>query len=334
MRRFRRVGTAAFILVYLVILAGGIVRMSGAGMGCPDWPKCFGEWVPPTSVSQLPADYQQRFDVYGHGVEQFNATKTWTEYLNRLLGVLLGIAVFAFAVLGVSLLRKPGGRKLGTLAIASFLLTAFQGWLGSRVVATNLAHYMVTVHMVVALLIAALILWALLSSRTQYQAPKPMTQLGWWRAGALGLLAVGVVQIALGTQLREAIDMVSQNLSAEGRADWVTQAGLAFYLHRSFSWLVLAGSLAFAFLAHKQFGAEHRLTKLANLQAVAVVLEAGVGISLAYFALPAFLQPIHLVVASLVVGVWVYFAGLLFLAYRRSETPSLSSTSQRVKSLG
>ena len=63
-------------------------------MGCPDWPTCFGQWVPPTSESDLPRNYQEIYADLGYAETRFNVVKTWTEYVNRLIGVGIGLLIF------------------------------------------------------------------------------------------------------------------------------------------------------------------------------------------------------------------------------------------------
>ena len=122
-RRFIRFQWVALISLFLVISAGSFVRITGSGMGCPDWPKCFGQWIPPTAEEQLPSNYLAIFQekrakkavkfckfLTSIGMketaekikndptllkeEPFNAARTYTEYINRLLGFLAGTYLF------------------------------------------------------------------------------------------------------------------------------------------------------------------------------------------------------------------------------------------------
>src|ERR687896_2497152 len=141
---------------YFLILVGGLVRASGAGLGCPDWPRCFGSWIPPASAADLPAQFD---------VSQFNPTLMWTEYLNRLLGVTVGFLILATTISAWRNHRHEP-RIVWTTTIA-LLLTGFQGWLGGRVVAHELAAWIVTVHMIVALVIVQMLLYVTVKAGTQ-----------------------------------------------------------------------------------------------------------------------------------------------------------------------
>ncbi|HBY70084.1 MAG TPA: heme A synthase, partial [Flavobacteriaceae bacterium] len=125
---YRKWVKIALVLVYLVIIAGAMVRMTGSGMGCPDWPKCFGYYIPPTDVTELQWQPERSFkkgqviikdealqvaakdfttgntfsrnnwNLYTkHDYATFNVWHTWIEYINRLFGALSGIAVLIMA---------------------------------------------------------------------------------------------------------------------------------------------------------------------------------------------------------------------------------------------
>lgn len=353
-RRFRFWSVLTVGSIYLLILVGGIVRATGSGMGCPDWPKCFGQWVPPTKASQLPANYKQVYtaqrvaknqklartlaslgfrqvagEIFAHPTQyietDFNATKTWIEYLNRLLGALIGVFVFVTALVAVPYWRRD--RPVLWLAVASWLLTGVQGWLGSLVVSTNLLPIMVTIHMGLALLIVALLLYAAHRARWMRDDSALDQQLALASLGgqddeelaiATGLrwllwiaLACTFGQIIVGTQVREQVDQIASVMGYEQRNTWVDKLGSIFESHRTLSALVVLVNVYVGYQLW-QIGVPI-IRRLVAITWVILALEMAVGITLAYYALPAFAQPVHLTLATLLFGAQF----LTLLALRR-----------------
>ena len=367
-RRFRFVGILTVAAVYLLILVGGVVRSTGSGMGCPDWPKCFGQWIPPTAASQLPANYKEVYtaqrvaknqklartlqrlgfaqvagSIFAHPTQyietDFNAVKTWIEYVNRLLGALIGIFVFLTVVFALPYWSRD--RAVFWLALASFLLTGVQGYLGSLVVSTNLLPVMVTIHMALAMLIVALLLYAVdraLWGQAQGQvlartstgtaavaAGRPGMGLQLWLWAALGLT---FWQILLGTEVREQVDVVSAAAGYAGRETWVGQLGGIFSIHRTISALVL---LLNCYVGYElwQLG-QPILRRLVVATLGTIGLEILAGIVLASYALPAWVQPLHLVLATGLFG--VQFLALLAVARARKtrETTVVTGAARQV----
>lgn len=297
---FRRFNLITIGTVYLVILAGGIVRCTGSGMGCPDWPKCFGTWVPPTDVSQLPSDYKIKYKVQGHEAE-FNVTKTWTEYGNRLVGVLTGIFIFLMFVYSIPFYKED--KQVFLFSLLSLLMVGFQGWLGAKVVASYLSPIMITIHMAIALVLIG-VLWYVhfRASKKTWQAKGAFEGLATYQVWIWVLAVATFLQIIFGTQVREEIDTISYMLNYTGRETWVSLLKGNFLVHRILSYLIAFITLVVIQKARKDQGLGPSAKKVIYGIVFFIGVELIIGYILVFLDLPAFAQPLHLLVGSMILG--------------------------------
>jgi cytochrome c oxidase assembly protein subunit 15 len=287
---FQRLALLTTASTYLLILVGGLVRASGAGLGCPDWPQCFGSWIPPLSAADLPPPFDRA---------QFNPVLMWTEYLNRLLGVTVGFLIFATMVVAIRVHRRTP--RILWPTVLAFLLVGFEGWLGGVVVREELAAWIVTVHLIVALVIVSLLLYATVfaffaeTSRRRWSAGRPA--LAWT---TLLLIVVTLGQVALGAQVREGIDEAIG--AGTLRAAALAAVGAYDRWHRDVSLVVLG--LVLVVLLQIWSGREQHpaLVRATYLMVVLVAGQLGLGLSLAYLGLTPAVQIAHLTVASLLLG--------------------------------
>jgi cytochrome c oxidase assembly protein subunit 15 len=318
--RFHRLCLVTLVAVYFLILVGGVVRSTGSGMGCPDWPKCFGSWVPPTSVEQLPVDYKEKFAQFRDKKNQkfaryltafgfettanailtdksilmeadFNVVKTWIEYVNRVVGVIIGFLIVAVFVLSY-FLRKEN-KTWFWIALATLITVIIQGWFGSIVVSTNLTSWTITLHMMLAFVLVGLLICL-------YEQSAPAKHIPAGKNTRLILVLCTlllIVQVLLGTEVRAALDRVADLMLP--RESWISEAGKDFLIHRSFSWAVLLFHAVLVYRIYKT----SRFNALTVGLVLLILLTLITGIGMAYFAVPAFLQPIHLLVATLTFGI-------------------------------
>jgi len=302
-------------------------------MGCPDWPTCFGQWVPPTHESQLPANYQQLYADRGYAETTFNVRKTWTEYLNRLLGVFTGFTILLTLLFSIPYRRAEP--RVFWYALAGFILVGVQGWLGSRVVASNLMVGMITIHMLLAQVIVGIVIAALVGSgRHRYQSINVEGMPAMFYPLMLVAMAAGLLQLVMGTQVREAMDLIARSLDHDNRHLWVDNLPVVFTLHKYFSipLVALNAWLAYSVLTHSNSVLLRRL----SIALVACLAGAvAIGMSMDRLHVPIFSQPMHLWLASLIFG--TQLAILLVVRHaRRSRGPSVGSraTSELVVTSG
>ncbi len=308
----KRIANIAFVLVYLVVLAGSVVRMTGSGMGCPDWPKCFGLLIPPTSEEQIKwstgveysegamvierdtlwvstenhVSFGEKFvssdwEPYAkHDYAEFNAVHTWIEYFNRLIGALSGIPILLLFVLSIKSRRKIPI----ILASATLASVLFVSWLGKLVVEGNLIPFSITIHMVSALAILVFLVGLIHHlDGTKFQVRKA-TRI--WIS--LSLL-IAFMQLVLGTQVREAVDIaLESNVSRENLI-----AGLPgwWVFHRSAVWVIIATHMVWAIPMLKNKNLKH----YAQIAIAILIGQTLTGVIFTKLGFPAYAQPIHII---------------------------------------
>lgn len=324
------------IFTFLVILAGSVVRVTQSGMGCPDWPKCFGYYIPPTDPDQVnfhpgqvykknmmvivndtlwrarknfaaseSFDRSQWEKYPKHDYADFVVYQTWVEYINRLLGALLGLFVFAVMVASVTYLKSD--KWVPIYSFALLFLTGFQAWLGKLVVDGNLIPQSISIHMLAALLL--LLFAQLLLNRVKSDAiglPRNRN-LSWI---ALGAVFLTVIQVLIGTQVREEIDVIAEHFGHHQRELWIDELSSVLTLHKAFSMVLLAinGILIYRLM---QIGRN----KQAKILAALLLTEISLGIVLNYVNIPQAGQSLHLLLSCII------FSGqfAIFLSLRGRE---------------
>jgi cytochrome c oxidase assembly protein subunit 15 len=324
---FITIAKTALILVYLVIIAGAVVRMSGSGMGCPDWPKCFGYYIPPTEQKELLFTAGKEYDkgqviikdetlfvvkanftaavtfnatnwekYTKHDYAIFNPIHTWVEYINRLLGALAGLACFATFLVSFYFWKERILLVLFSFGIC--LLMGFQAWLGKTVVDSVLNPYKITTHMLVAFLIVALQLYLIFKASSETKTVQKFNTK--FNRIIILALALTIIQVVLGTTVRESIDHISE--TGAPKIMWLQSPEIWFYIHRSFSILVLLTN-SYLFYTNKKL---HLGFLKINWVLAIITMEIFTGILMAYLQFPFGTQPIHLVLASILFGVQFY----------------------------
>jgi cytochrome c oxidase assembly protein subunit 15 len=325
-KKFHSWTKIALILVYLVIVAGALVRMTGSGMGCPDWPKCFGYYIPPTELKELlytpKKEYSKgqviikdekllvakhdfvasvnfensNWEKYTkHEYAIFNPFHTWVEYINRLIGALAGLACVIALFFSFGYWKE--NKKLIFNSLLICFLMGFQAWLGKTVVDSVLNPYKITTHMLAALLIVSVQLYLIYSIQEKQKTKTFNSEFKWVLFAALGLT---ILQIIFGTQVRESVDKIVE--AGLPKEVWLQNPKGGFYMHRSFSILVLCINLFLFWRNREQKLGFNKINWVIALLCIEILS----GINMFYFNFPFGLQTIHVVIATIIFGFQLY----------------------------
>ena len=321
MNRFQKLAFAALVSVLFLIFVGAVVRVTGAGLGCPDWPKCWGCLIPPWKVEQVDLSridfekFQRKAERLGrdpstvtpeHILESFNPRHVWTEFINRLCSLPVGF--FALATLVASFGRPPGQRVVVATSLVALLLVLVNAVMGAMVVYSGLKPGVLTTHMALAMVLIALqshTVWRGCDQPRLLPVPEPVR--GRIRAWVGALLVLVIIEGIMGTQIREITDEMSKFHDGAPRSEWIgeLEQTWVYVIHRSFSWLILVAACVGWWLTRK-----HSMTRpgtAATLSLAIVGVQMVLGLIMARVHIHPVSQVLHVGLAGILLSSCVFW---------------------------
>ncbi len=288
MTRFQKLAAATVVTAILLVTIGVIVRATGSGLGCPDWPLCHGQLIPALG------DYQ-----------------AWLEWIHRTVAVIIGFEVLGLAIL--ALVDHRDRRVLVGATVVAVLLVGFQAWLGKETVRLGNSGESVTAHLASAMALVGLLVWIL--ARSLYPA----------RLGGNGSQRFTLIA-AFGAASVFALLLFGSHVTATSQwyvfPDWPLMGGTFFptltdqnsahVLHR---WIAVVVGLIVAAVFVVAWRLQSRTQPIVRLAALAALLfpiEAIVGGLQVLSGLAGWTQTLHLALGAVI---WALLVGLVSVSY-------------------
>lgn len=335
--KFRKFTKITIFFTIFVVFAGSMVKVTGSGMGCPDWPKCFGYIIPPFSEEKLEWKTNFEFEegemiivhdtlwvansnfstqntfnranwvVYDtHDYHAYKPIHTIIEYVNRLVSVLLGAAVLLMIFFSF---KSKENRILNIIfAFFTFLLIGFEAWLGKLVVEGVLNPTDISFHMLVAFLIILSLSFIHTKNASQSLHFKYPRKYIYLQTAAFAYL---MYQLIMGVVLRQTFDTFSDI----SREKWVDEAGVSFLIHRSSS-LIYVALTVLTWRVVKEFPKPSFEYKNFIWVIILTIGEIISGAVMGYLEVPKAAQPFHVIVSSILLLVQ---ANLFFKIFTKKQ---------------
>ncbi|MFZ9936459.1 MAG: COX15/CtaA family protein [Luteolibacter sp.] len=323
--RFQKLATAALVSVLFLMFVGAIVRVTGAGMGCPDWPTCWGCLIPPTAVEQvdfekLPIErFRSKAERMGRDPAtiteetlraEFNPRHVWTEFINRLCSLPVGF--FSLATFIAAFWQRPKRPLVFWMAFGSLAIVLINAWMGARVVYSGLKPGVLTAHLALAMVLTGTLMYcAWRGTDRPWRIVMPENRLKHTRLAVALLMVSCIASGILGAQVREMTDALAKFHDNAPRETWIAELEQSWiYLaHRSFSWVVLAITLWAWLLTrrHRQGGAG----KVEHVVFAIVLAQMLLGLVMAQIHIYSWVQVLHVGLAAVLLSfVWLWLFGL------------------------